>query len=68
LTVEIEAIPDKLDYEKDLSQGPINPAELVRMTEFAYLRDLTERGQDVADEEIPAKIFIQPPQPQQQTA
>ena len=66
-TVEIEAIPDKLDYEKDFSQGPINPLELIPMSEYAYMHDLTERGQDVADEEIPAKIFIQPPQPQQQT-
>ena len=61
LTVEIEAIPDKLDYEKDFSQGLVNPQDLIPMTEFAYLRDLTERGQDVKDEEIPAKIFIQPP-------
>ncbi len=61
LTVEIEAIPDKLDYGTDFSQGPVNPQDLIPMTEFAYLRDLTERGQDVTDEEIPAKIFIQPP-------
>ena len=61
LTVEIEAIPDKLDYEKDFSRGPVNPQELIPMTEYAYMRDLTERGQDVIDEEIPAKIFIQPP-------
>ena len=68
LTVEIEAIPDKLDYEKDFSQGPINPQELIPMNEYAYMRDLTERGQDVTDSEIPAKIFIQPPEaPQQQT-
>ena len=60
LTVEIEAIPDKLDYEKDFSQGPINPQELIPMNEYAYMRDLTERGQDVTKEEIPAKIFIQP--------
>ena len=64
LTVEIEAIPDKLDYEKDFSQGPINPQELIPMNEYAYMRDLTERGQDVTKEEIPAKIFIQPPPPQ----
>ena len=63
LTVEIEAIPDKLDYEKDFSQGPINPQELIPMSEYAYMRDLTERGQDVTKEEIPAKIFIQPPEP-----
>ena len=61
LTVEIEAIPDKLDYGTDFSQGPINPQDLIPMSEFAYLRDLTERGRDVTDEEIPAKIFIQPP-------
>ena len=61
LTVEIEAIPDKLDYGTDFSQGPVNPQDLIPMTEFAYLRDLTERGKDVTDEEIPAKIFIQPP-------
>lgn len=61
LTVEIEAIPDKLDYGTDFSQGPINPQDLIPMTEFAYLRDLTERGKDVTDEEIPTKIFIQPP-------
>ena len=61
LTVEIEAIPDKLDYERDLAQGPVNPLELIPMSEYAYMHDLTERGQDVADEEIPAKIFIQPP-------
>ena len=62
LTVEIEAIPDKLDYEKDFSRGPINPQELIPMSEYAYMHDLTERGQDVAEEEIPAKIFIQPPE------
>lgn len=61
LTVEIEAIPDKLDYERDFSQGPVNPQELIPMTEYAYMHDLTERGQDVADSEIPTKIFIQPP-------
>lgn len=61
LTVEIEAIPDKLNDERDFSQGPVNSQELAPMTEFAYLRDLTERGIDVTDEEIPAKIFIQPP-------
>ena len=68
LTVEIEAIPDKLDYEKDFSQGPINPAEFISMNQFAYLRDLTERGEDVAEDEIETKIFIEPPQQQQEQA
>ena len=68
LTVQIEAIPDKNDYEKDLSQGPINPFSVLPMSEYAYMHDLTERGVDVDENQINSLIYMDQPQltPEQQ--
>ena len=63
LTVNIEAIPDKKDYERDNS-GAINTSGIIQMTEFAYMHDLTERGKDVDVNSIDNVIYLQPPQQQ----
>ena len=69
LTINIEAIPDHKEYERD-SSGVINAPGLIQMTEFAYMRDLTERGKDVDLDNIDNVIYLdlpqQPEQPQQQ--
>ena len=62
LTVQIEAIPDKLEHEHDLSKGPVDPFSLIPISEFAYLRDLTERGEDVNLSDVPRLIHFQPQQ------
>ena len=67
LTVEIESIPDIPDKEIDLSRGPINPSDVITMTPYAYMRDLTERGKEVDDSEIQNLIFINQPQQPQET-
>ena len=68
LTVNIEAIPDVKEYERDVS-GAINAPGLIQMTEFAYMRDLTERGKDVDLDNIDNLIYLdlpqQPEQPEQ---
>ena len=67
ITVQIEVIPDKLDLEHDMSNGPVNPLTIAPMTEYAYMRDLTERGIDVDMDDVGKLIFINPPQPQEQS-
>ena len=62
LTVQIEAIPDKLEHEHDLSKGPVDPFSLIPISEFAYMRDLTERGEDVNLSDVPRLIHFQPQQ------
>ena len=62
LTVQIEAIPDKLEHEHDLSKGPVDPFSVLPMSEFAYLRDLTERGEDVDPTDVARLIHFQPQQ------
>ena len=69
LTVNIEAIPDVKEYERD-SNGVINAPGIIQMTEYAYMRDLTERGKDVDLNNIDNVVYLdlpqQPEQPQQQ--
>ena len=66
LTVNIEAIPDVKEYERD-SNGVINAPGIIQMTEFAYMRDLTERGKDVDLNNIDNVVYLDlPQQPQQQ--
>ena len=62
LTVQIEAIPDKLEHEHDLSKGTVDPFSVLPMSEFAYLRDLTERGEDVDPTDVARLIHFQPQQ------
>ena len=64
LTVNIEAIPDVKEYERD-SNGVINAPGIIQMTEFAYMRDLTERGKDVDLNNIDNVIYLDLPQPEQ---
>ena len=68
LTVQIESIPDKNDYEKDLKHGPIDPYSVLPMSEYAYMHDLTERGVDVDENQINSLIYMDTPQltPEQQ--
>lgn len=54
LTVEIECIPDKiLEVE-----GPVNPETIIPTSTFAYMRDLTERGQDVDESQLDTLIYV----------
>ena len=62
LTVQIEAIPDKLDHEHDLSKGPIDPFSVLRMSQYAYMHDLTERGVDVNESQLDSVIYFDEPQ------
>ena len=62
LTVQIEAIPDKLDHEHDLSKGPIDPFSVLRMSQYAYMHDLTERGVDVDESQLDSVIYFDEPQ------
>ena len=68
LTVQIESIPDKNDYEKDLSHGSIDPYSVLPMSEYAYMHDLTERGVDVDENQVNSLIYMDQPQltPEQQ--
>ena len=50
LTVQIESIVDKSN-EVELGK-PVDVSSFIQMTPFAYMRDLTERGQDVKDEDL----------------
>ena len=68
ITVQIEVIPDKLDLEHDMSNGPVNPLALAPMTEYAYMHDLTERGIDVDLDDVGRLIFINPPQQEAQAS
>ena len=65
LTINIEAIPDHKEYERD-SSGVINAPGLIQMTEFAYMRDLTERGKDVDLDNIDNLIYLDLPQQPEQ--
>ena len=62
LTVQIEAIPDKDDSKYNV-QDTIQTQ--VQMTNYAYMTDLTERGQDISLEEIDKYIYFKQPQQQQ---
>ena len=62
LTVQIEAIPDKPENEHDLSRGPVDPLSIIPMSEFAYMRDLTERGIDVDLNTVDQLIYVEPKQ------
>ena len=63
LTVQIEAIPDKQEHEHDLSKGPVDPFSIIPMSDFAYMRDLTERGMDVDMNTVDSMIYLEPQQP-----
>ena len=64
LTVQIESIPDIPEKEIDLSRGPIDPSEIISMTPYAYMHDLTERGKEVDDSQIQNLVFINQPNEQ----
>ena len=64
LTVQIEAVPDAED--KQFNAVP-NIQTQLNMSEYAYLRDLTERGQEYNIEEIGNYIYLNEPNDQQQT-
>jgi hypothetical protein len=66
LTVNIEAIPDHKEYERDNS-GAINAPGIIQMTEFAYMRDLTERGKDVDLNNIDNVVYLDLPQQPEQS-
>ena len=61
LTVQIEAIPDKETKEYDMSKGPVNESEVISMTPYAYMHDLTERGRDVDTSQIDKLVYIDQP-------
>ena len=63
LTVQIESIPDAQDKQYNT---PENITTAIQMSEFAYLRDLTERGQEYTDKQVEELIYIAQPEPQQQ--
>ena len=59
LTVQIEPIPDAEDKQFNI---PANvQTELQQMTEYAYLVDNTERGQEYTEEQLQKLVFIRPP-------
>jgi hypothetical protein len=62
LTIQIEAIPDKPENEHDLSRGPVDPLSIIPMSEYAYMRDLTERGIDVDLNTVDQLIYVEPQQ------
>ena len=62
LTIQIEAIPDSPDKQYNI---PENIQSTLQMTEFACLRDLTERGRDYNINNINQYIYLQPPQQEQ---
>lgn len=55
LTVQIEAIPDAEDKQFN---APTNIQNEVQMSEYAYLRDLTERGREYSPNEIAQNIYF----------
>ena len=62
LTIQIEAIPDSPDKQYNI---PENIQSTLQMTEFAYLRDLTERGRDYDLNTISDYIYFEQQNQQQ---
>ena len=60
LTVQIEAIPDREDSKYNI---PDTIQTQLQMTDYAYLTDLTEKGQDITLEDIDKYIYFKQPQP-----
>lgn len=58
LTVQIEAIPDAEDKKFN---APANIQNELQMTEYAYMRDCTERGREYDIETIGNLIYIDQP-------
>ena len=59
LTVQIEAIPDREDSKYNI---PDTIQTQLQMTDYAYLTDLTEKGQDITLEDIDKYIYFKQPQ------
>ena len=55
LTVQIEAIPDPEDKQFNV---PANIQNEIQMTEYAYMRDCTERGKEYDIDTIDTVIYI----------
>jgi hypothetical protein len=58
LTIQIETIPDAEDKQYNV---PTNVQTQLQMSEYAYLRDLTERGLDYDIENIGNYIYLEQP-------
>jgi hypothetical protein len=61
LTIQIESIPDAEDKQYNV---PTNVQTQLQMSEYAYMRDLTERGQDYDLESISTYIYFDEPKQQ----
>ena len=62
LTIQIESIPDAEDKQYNV---PTNVQTQLQMSEYAYMRDLTERGHGYDLESISTYIYFDEPQQQQ---
>lgn len=62
LTIQIESIPDAEDKQYNV---PTNVQTQLQMSEYAYMRDLTERGQGYDLESISTYIYFDEPKQQQ---
>lgn len=63
LTVQIEAIPDPPDKHYN---NPETIQTHLQMSEFAYMRDLTERGKEYTEEQLQNLFIIEQPKQQDQ--
>ena len=63
ITVQIEAIPDAQDSKFNVQDTIQSQLE---MSDYAYLKDLTERGQEYTDQQLQSLIYLQQPSQQQQ--
>lgn len=57
LTIQIETIPDNEDSKFNI---PTNAQLELQMNDYAYLHDLTERGQEYSQEQVQQLIYMQP--------
>jgi hypothetical protein len=58
LTIQIETIPDNEDSKFNI---PTNAQLELQMNDYAYLHDLTERGQEYNQEQVQQLIYMQKP-------